>query len=159
MSSEVTLNCWICTETFCKTRALTYLAIGKHSACKMVCPWCIHEERTFARMSELTKHTKRKHQDLVLYLLEGEFVTEPYVKLIKPTNWTRTIAIRTRTALLGWVERTKKERTDYEKYKKEWEDGWKQALGHSVINHQARGKENIVHPGHLWTFQSWLLQE
>ena len=109
--------------------------------------WCIHEERTFARMSELTKHTKRKHQDLVLYLLEGEFVTEPYVKIIKPTDWTRTIAIRTRAALLGWVERTKKEGTDYEKYQKELEDGWKQALGHSVINHQARGKENIVHPG------------
>jgi hypothetical protein len=78
----------------------------------------------FARMSELTKYTKRKHQDLVLYLLEGEFFTEPsgfwlakrpsdYATIIKPTDWTTTIAIRTRAALLGWVERTTKEGADY----------------------------------------------
>jgi hypothetical protein len=62
---------------------------------------------------------------LVSDLLEGEFSTEPngfwlakrpsyYVQLIKPTDWTTTIAIRTRAALLGWVERTKKEGADYE---------------------------------------------
>jgi hypothetical protein len=73
MSSEVILNCWICPETFSKTKALKKHAIGNHSVCKMVCPWCIHEERTFGRISELTKHTKRKHQDLVLDLLGGEF--------------------------------------------------------------------------------------
>jgi hypothetical protein len=97
MSSEVILNCWICPETFSKTRALKYHANGKHYVCKMVWPWCIHDERTFARMSELTKHTKRKNQDLVLDLLEGEFSTEPngfwlakrpsyYIKIIKPTD-------------------------------------------------------------------------
>jgi len=102
-------------------------------------------------MSELTKHTKRKHQDLVLDLLEGEFFTEQngfwlakrptdYVKIIKPTDWTTTIAIRTRAALLGWIEGIKKESVDYQKYKKEWEDGWKKALGHSVTSHQAPRK-------------------
>ena len=151
MSSEVILNCWICPETFSKTRALKYHANGKHYVCKMVCPWCIHDERTFAGISELTKHTKRKNQDLVSDLLEGEFSTEPngfwlakrpsyYVQLIKPTDWTTTIAIRTRAALLGWVERTKKKGADYEKYKKEWEDGWKKALVHSLISHQAPRK-------------------
>jgi hypothetical protein len=64
MSSEVILNCWICPETFSKTRALNDHAIGKHSV-------CIHEERMFARMSELTKYTNRKHQDLASDLLEG----------------------------------------------------------------------------------------
>lgn len=151
MSSEAMFNCWICPETFTKTKDLKDHAIGKHSVCKMICPWCINEERTFARMSELTKHTKRKHQDLVLDLLEGEFFTEQngfwlarrpsdYVKIIKPTDWTTTIAIRTRAALLGWVERLKKESTDYERYKKEWEDGWKKALGHSVTSQQAPRK-------------------
>ena len=63
-------------------------------------------------MSELTKHTKRKHQDLVLDLLGGEYFTQQnglwltkrpsdYVKIIKPTDWTTTIAIRTRAVLLG----------------------------------------------------------
>jgi hypothetical protein len=151
MSSETILNCWICPETFSKTKALKDHAIANHSVCKMVCPWCIHEERTFARMSELTKHTKRKHPDLVLDLLEGEFFTEQngfwlakrpsdYVKIIKPTDWTTTIAIRTRAALLGWIEGIKKESVDYQKYKKEWEDGWKKALGHSVTSHQAPRK-------------------
>ena len=132
---DVILNYWICPETFSKTKALTDHAIGKHSVCKMVCPWCIHEERTFARISE---HTKRKHEDLVLDLLEGECFTEPNgfwlakrpsdcVQIIKPTDCTTTIAIRTRAALLGWVERIKKEGADYEKYKKEWEDEWKKA--------------------------------
>jgi hypothetical protein len=58
MSSEVILNCWICPETFSKTRALKYHANGKHYVCKMVCPWCIHDERTFAGISELTKHNE-----------------------------------------------------------------------------------------------------
>ena len=46
-----------------------------------------------------------------------------YVKIIKPTDWTTTIAIRTKAELLGWIEIIKKEGADYEKYKKEWEDG------------------------------------
>lgn len=161
MSSEVILNCWICPETFSKTRALNAHAIGKHSV-------CIHEERMFARMSQLTKYTKRKHQDLVSDLLEGECFTEPngfwlakrpsdYATIIKPTDWTTTIAIRTRAALLGWVERTKKEGADYEKYKKELEDGWKKAVGHSVTNHQAPRKYSPSRPS--LDFQSWLLQE
>ena len=170
MSTEVILHCWICPETFTKIRVLKDHAIGTHSVCKMVFPWCIHEESTLARMSELTNHTKRKDEDLVLDLLEGEFFTErngfwlakrpsEYIKIIKPTDWTTTIAIRTRASLLSWIERIKKEGADYEKYKKEWEDGWKKELGHSVTSHRARGKGNTVHLGRLWTFHSWLLQE
>jgi hypothetical protein len=151
MSSEVILNCWIFPETFRKTKALKDHAIGNHSVCKMICPWYTHEERTLGRMSELTKKTKSKHQNLVLYLLEGEFFPEQnrfwlakrpsdYGKIIKPTDWTTTIAIRTRAALLGRIERIKKEGADYEKHKKEWEDGWNKALGHSVTSHQAPQK-------------------
>ncbi|CAC5375365.1 unnamed protein product [Mytilus coruscus] len=99
---------------------------------RVVCPWCVDSERTFGRMSELTKHSKRKHNNLTLDLLEGDFFTEPngfwlakrpedYIRIIKPSEWTSIIAIRTRAALLGWVEANKKEGAD--KHKKTWEEG------------------------------------
>jgi hypothetical protein len=109
-------------------------------------------------MTQWTSSTLNQHSAtdspilrLASDLLEGEFFTEPngfwlakrpsdYATIIKPTDWTTTIAIRTRAALLGWVERTKKEGADCEKYKKEWEDGWKKALEHSVTSHQAPRK-------------------
>ncbi|CAC5404171.1 unnamed protein product [Mytilus coruscus] len=59
---------------------------------------------------------------------------EDYIRIIKPSEWTSTIAIRTRAALLGWVEANKKEGAD--KHKKTWEEGWKKALGHSVSSEQ-----------------------
>ena len=73
-------------------------------------------------MSELTKHTKRKHNNLVLELLDGIFFTEKngfwlakrpkdYARIITPSEWTSTMAIRTRAALLGWVEELKKKTT------------------------------------------------
>ena len=145
MSSVVSTKCWLCPETYEKKKDLKSHAISEHSVCRVVCPWCVDSERTFGRMSELTKHSKRKHNDLTIDLLEGDFFTEPngfwlakrpddYVRIIKPSEWTSTIAIRTRAALLGWVEATKKEGSD--KHKKSWEEGWKKALGHSVTSEQ-----------------------
>ncbi|CAC5375542.1 unnamed protein product [Mytilus coruscus] len=145
MSSVITTKCWLCPETFEKKKDLKSHAIFEHSVCIVVCPWCVDSERTFGRISELTKHCKRKHNDLTIDLLDGDFFTEPngfwlakrpedYIKIIKPSEWTSTIAIRTRAALLGWVETNKKEGAD--KFKKIWEEGWKKVLGHSVASEQ-----------------------
>ncbi|CAC5422169.1 unnamed protein product [Mytilus coruscus] len=145
MSSVVSTKCWLCPETYEKKKDLKSHAISEHSVCRVVCPWCVDSERTFGRMSELTKHSKRKHNNLTLDLLEGDFFTEPngfwlakrpedYIRIIKPSEWTSTIAIRTRAALLGWVEANKKEGAD--KHKRTWEEGWKKALGHSVSSDQ-----------------------
>ncbi|CAG2192919.1 unnamed protein product [Mytilus edulis] len=146
MSSVVSTKCWLCPETYEKKKDLKSHAISEHSVCRVVCPWCVDSERTFGRMSELTKHSKRKHNDLTIDLLEGDFFTEPngfwlakrpddYIRIITPSEWTSTIAIRTRAALLGWVEATKK-KEGADKHKKTWEEGWKKALGHSVSSEQ-----------------------
>ncbi|CAC5389235.1 unnamed protein product [Mytilus coruscus] len=145
MSSVISTKCLLCPDSFEKKKDLKSHAISEHSVCRVVCLWCVDSERTFDRMSELTKHSKRKHNDLTLDLLDGDFFTEPngfwlakrpedYIKIIKPSEWTSTIAIRTRTALLGWVETNKKEGAD--KFKKIWEEGWKKALGHFVASEQ-----------------------
>ncbi|CAG2201860.1 unnamed protein product [Mytilus edulis] len=154
MSSVVSTKCWLCPETYEKKKDMKSHAISEHSVCRVVCPWCVDSERTFGRMSELTKHSKRKHNDLTIDLLEGDFFTEPngfwlakrpddYIRIIKPSEWTSTIAIKTRVALLGWMEATKKEGSD--KHKKSWEEGWKKALGHITIEHankECRNREN-----------------
>ncbi|VDI60164.1 Hypothetical predicted protein [Mytilus galloprovincialis] len=77
MSSVVSTKCWLCPETYEKKKDLKSHAISEHSVCRVVCPWCVDSERTFGRMSELTKHSKRKHNDLTIDLLEGDFFTEP----------------------------------------------------------------------------------
>lgn len=129
---EKEISCWLCPEKFEKKADLKNHAISTHSVCRMICPWCTEEEKTFTRMSELTKHCKRRHHDIVLDLLDGDYFTEKngywlstrpqdYQKIINPSEETSLIAIRTRAAVLGWVEKMgeKSSRT-----RKEWKEGW-----------------------------------
>lgn len=135
MSSEIVLKCWLCPDSFARNRDLKDHTITKHAVCKMVCPWCWEEEKLFARMSELAKHAKRKHTDLTLDLLEGDFFTEKngfwlalrpvnYARIITPGDWEAGISIRTRAALLGWVGRCK----GATRTRMEWEAGWREAM-------------------------------
>ncbi|CAC5418991.1 unnamed protein product [Mytilus coruscus] len=158
MSSVISTKCWLCPETYEKKKDLKSHAISEHSVCRVGCPWCVDSERTFGRISELTKHSKRKHNDLTLDLLEGDFFTEPngfwlakrpedYIKIIKPSEWTSTIAIRTRAALLGWWKPTR--RRGQKSVKKIWEEGRKKAwvISLPVSSPPAPGNESIVHLG------------
>lgn len=136
MTSEITMKCWLCPETFAKTIELKSHAIDKHDVCRVVCPWCCEKKETFKRMSELSKHAKRKHNNLVEELKEMDFFSETngfwlaerpqdYAKAVKPSDWPNMTAIRTRAALIRWLEK----RGGSKKARQEWEDGWNQALG------------------------------
>ena len=92
-------------------------------------------------MSELAKHRKRRHPDLVDELKEGNFFSEGngfwlalrpmfYAKAVKPSDLPNLMAIRTRTALIGWLER----RGDQERGRQYWESGCNKALGITPVH-------------------------
>ena len=90
------------------------------------------QEKTYRRMSELLKHTEKRHQSLTDDVKTSSFFSEAngfwlsihpedYARLIKPTDHDTILAIRTRAAVSRWLERT----GTSSRSRQQWEDGWK----------------------------------
>lgn len=130
-------DCWICSERFDKNADLKQHAILSHQVCRVICPWCNEEERCFNRMSDLTKHTKRRHHDLTKNPLDAHFFTKKngfwlslkpqhYKRIAKPTDWESLVSMRARIAVLKWVFVGNAKKSS--KTREEWERGWKEVL-------------------------------
>jgi hypothetical protein len=109
-----------------------HAASSEHSKMRVVCPWCYGGEKTYRRMSELQKHTEKRHQSLTDDVKTSSFFSEAngfwlsihpedYARLIKPTDHDTILAIRTRAAVSRWLERT----GTSSRSRQQWEDGWK----------------------------------
>jgi hypothetical protein len=51
-------------------------ASSEHSKMRIVCPWCYGEEKTYRGMSELQKHTEKRHQSLTDDVKTSSFFSE-----------------------------------------------------------------------------------
>ncbi|KAL3871527.1 hypothetical protein ACJMK2_025861 [Sinanodonta woodiana] len=134
-STSLTM-CWICPETFSNNRDLkNHLMASPHSCMRVICPWCTREESTYRRMTELKNHVERRHA-VILKTLQPEFFSESngfwlslqpenYKRIVSPNAWESTMAIRTRAAVLSWLEGIKRPT----KGQKEWESGWDAVIG------------------------------
>ena len=109
-----------------------HAASSEHSKMRIVCPWCYGEEKTYRGMSELQKHTEKRHQSLTDDVKTSSFFSEAngfwlsihpedYARLIKPTDHDTILAIRKRAAVSRWLERTGTSGGS----RQQWEDGWK----------------------------------
>ena len=107
-----------------------HAASSEHSKMRVVCPWCYGEEKTYQRMSELPKHTEKRHQSLTDDVKTSSFFSETngfwlsihpedYARLIKTTDHDTILAIRTREAVNRWLERT----GTSSRSRQQWEDG------------------------------------
>ncbi|KAL3867527.1 hypothetical protein ACJMK2_044724 [Sinanodonta woodiana] len=86
-------------------------------------------------MTELKNHVERRHA-VILKTLQPEFFSksngfwlslqpENYKRIVSPNAWESTMAIRTRAAVLSWLEGIKRPT----KGQKEWESGWDAVIG------------------------------
>ena len=133
MPAEQDVKCHWCTQIFRTNRDMkNHAASSEHSKMRVVCPWCYGGEKTYRRMSELQKHTEKRHQSLTDDVKTSSFFSEAngfwlsihpedYARLIKPTDHDTILAIRTRAAVSRWLERT----GTSSRYRQQWEDGWK----------------------------------
>ena len=92
-------SCWLCPDTpsFEKNRQLkTHMMASPHSCLRVICPWCIDEERSFRGVADLKPHCL-KHHAKKLEELSTNFLSEAngiwlctnprdYIKLITPTS-------------------------------------------------------------------------
>ena len=133
MPVEQVVKCHWCTHTFRTNRDMkNHAASSENSKMRVVCPWSYGEEKTYRRMSELQQHTEKRHQSLTDDAKTSSFFSEAngfwlsihpenYARLIKPTDHDTILAIRTRTAVSRWLERT----GTSSRSRQQWEDGWK----------------------------------
>jgi hypothetical protein len=68
------LNCLVSSPSVTKTPMNA--ASSEHSKMRVVCPWCYGEEKTYQRMSELQKHTEKRHQSLTDDVKTSSFFSE-----------------------------------------------------------------------------------
>ena len=130
-------KCWFCPQTFRTNRDLkNHAASSEHKVLRVICPWCHDEEKTYRRICELQKHTDKRHPSLVDDIKGGEFFSEAngfwlgifpegYRKIVKPTEFESSVAMKTRAAVSRWLYKVR----NPSKTKDQWEQGWQ--LGRS----------------------------
>lgn len=131
MSSVVNKKCWLCPDTFGSTKDFKNHACSKHSAMRVVCPWCYDTENTYRTSAELLKHVDKRHNYVSNETKKGEFFSEKngfwlatkpadYLHVVKPTEYDSTTAIQARQIVDRWLTKvTKKGRS-----RGQWEEGW-----------------------------------
>ena len=124
MSSVVKTKCWLCLETFSSAKELkNHAGSSKHSAMRVVCPWCFEEKHTYRTTAERLKHVDKRHKYVQDEMKKEDFFSErngywmalkpqDYKRVTKPTDYSSVVAIKTRSIMDGEDEDTiKKQRT------------------------------------------------
>jgi len=133
MSSVAKAKCWMCPETFSSHKDLkNHAASSKHSAMRVICPWCLEDEHTYRTSAELLKHVDKRHQYVTEDMKRGDFFSEKngywlalkpeeYKRVVTPTDYHSTEAMKTRSIVGRWLDKVRK---DPSRSRDQWTNGW-----------------------------------
>ena len=125
-------TCWKCSEKLDSQKHLKNHAATNHSTLSVICPFCLHKQRTFKRVSDLKLHVRNTHAEKTEGM-PADLFSEPnafwcslfpsdYRRVITPTARDHKAAIHMRTLVLVWARRVESLQT---RTREEFLEGWK----------------------------------